>query len=102
MNLVRWHLYQLEPIIFYGYQSTPGLFPIHHIFFCIYLFLFIYLFIYLFCYFVYFVYFVYLFILYMLLFICYKFYPEFSANIFGITSRDSANANTPSLALPYT
>ncbi len=38
----------------------------------------------------------------MLLFICYKFYPEFSANIFGITSRDSANANTPSLALPYT
>jgi len=52
--------------------------------------------------FIYFVYFVYLFILYMLLFICYKFYPEFSANIFGITSRDSANANTPSLALPYT
>ena len=85
----------MEPIIFYGYQSTPGLFPIHHIFFCIYLFLFIYLFIL-------FILFIYLFILYMLLFICYKFYPEFSANIFGITSRDSANANTPSLALPYT
>jgi len=63
----------------------------------IYLFLFIYFYL-----FIYFVYFVYLFILYMLLFICYKFYPEFSANIFGITSRDSANANTPSLALPYT